>query len=488
MTLRPLCLLLLAAPASASRVAVPRLNASVAYPVSGAASYRAGAPTLAAAPDAPGAPRLAAPALPAVPLAALALLGAAPADGPVPLPLTLGLPAAPMPNFIPEAARADAPLEEQASEGRTRFDLATSHVGVPAPAPVIPPGWTQDSFTGEGGAEIHYKSRPGADVSRPARVHAGGLALNESFETLFSRAPALGPEHFMWTRAHAPSGWVPTRSPLDADAMDLARMLVLASKTSSSGRTELVLHSFGTLVFQRMLQLRGKPVVDAALASLAGSRVVFLHGTTRYDGSESRAGREFEQMGQATRAFTDWLNAADGMIELWEKTSRLNPFLGPAVDAWLASWRVQREQILALASRDAVNMMRRDLAEPWAPELESARLAAQAALERNARDPRWQEALLRRSGDMFRLEMTPADLERLRKLKVQVAMVHSRGDKLLNWDTARALFDFYGLPAPAEAPAAGTELTGPGARALIVDGDHYWPLKHPDALRRVLDR
>jgi hypothetical protein len=408
-----------------------------------------------------------------------------------------GLPAAPMPVFIPASARPDASLEEQAAEGRARFDLAAPRPGDAEGAPVraggraepaLEPGWTAGSFEGEGGLTLRYKSRRGADRSLPARVFSGGLALNDSFETLLAGRPAARDEYFLWTRAHAPTGWVPTRSPLDADARDLARMLATAARANESGRTELVLHSFGTLVFQRMLQLRGEPVVDEALRSLGGSRVVFLHGTTRYEGSERRAGREFEQMGQATRAFTDWLNTADAMVEMWEKTARLNPLLGPAVDAWLAQWRVQREQVLAMGTRDAVRMMRHDLSEPWAPELEPMRRRFQETLEREAQDPGWQEAMLRRSGDMFRLAMTPADVKHLRKLGVSLDMVHARGDKLLNWETARALFELYGLPSPETLPEAGTELRAKNARALVVDGDHYWPLKRPEALAELLGR
>ncbi len=495
--MRPFWLLLLAVPASATRVVVPRVPSVTSVSPLGTGMA---APTLrltgTTSPlSAPlGAPTVGFPQLPPAPALALPRQ-AAPADAPK--PLVPGLPAVPMPNFIPQAARADAPLEDLTGGGRAQFDLAAPAKGAvdvsgaraASPSgPALEPGWTLGSFEGDGGLPVSYKRRAGADATAPARVFSGGLALNESYDTLFAGRPAARDEYFLWTRAHAPTGWTPTRSPLDADARDLARMLVTAARENASGKTELVLHSFGTLVFQRLLQLRGEPVVDAALATLAGQRVVFLHGTTRYEGSERRAGREFEQMGQATRAFTDWLNTADSMVELWESTARLNPLLGPAVEMWLAQWRVQRRQVLAMASRDAVAMMRQDLAEPWAPELEPHRRRFQAALERDALDPGWQEALLRRSGDMFRLAMTPADVKHLRKLGVQLEMVHARGDKLLNWETARALYDLYGVKSPAELPPAGTVLEGRGARAIVVDGDHYWPLKRPGELARLLDR
>ena len=41
-------------------------------------------------------------------------------------------------------------------------------------------------FEGDGGAAIHYKSRTGT-ADAPSRVYAGGLALSESFESLYAR-------------------------------------------------------------------------------------------------------------------------------------------------------------------------------------------------------------------------------------------------------------------------------------------------------------
>lgn len=481
----PLALLLvLPAGAAVPRVSLPSFAGLAAH--NSARPGPAGLPVIAPSPLT-AASALNPPTLPPLPAAALADAPKGPS----------GIPAAPMPAFIPASARPDDSLEAQGAEGRARFDLAgpspegAQDAAVAAgevPGPALEPGWSAGAFAGEGGLAVRYKRRRGADRELPARVFSGGLALNESFETLFTGRPASRDEYFLWTRAHAPTGWVPTRSPLDADARDLARMLVTAARANKAAKTELVLHSFGTLVFQRMLQLRGEPLVKEALKSLSGSRVVFLHGTTRYDGSESRAGREFEQMGQATRAFTEWLDNADAIVDLWERNARLNPLLGPTVDAWLAQWRVQRGQVLAMASRDAVAMMRRDLSEPWAPPLEAARRRFQKNLEREARDPAWQEALLRRSGDMFRLTMTPADVRHLRRLGVRIDMVHARGDKLLNWETARALFELFGLPSPEALPEAGTELRAENARALVVDGDHYWPLKQPGALAELLGR
>ncbi len=390
------------------------------------------------------------------------------------LPVLPGLAAA-------RAAEPLPPVERQAAEGAARFD--GGRAGDPGE------GWTAGTFAGDGGAPVAYKSRPGTGAG-PARVYAGGLALNESFEPLFARGerPA-GPELFVWTRGHAPTPWTPTKRPLDADARDLASAINLAAADSPRGKVELALHSFATLVFQRMVQLRDEPAVAAALKALTGSRVFMLHATTHYEGSERRAGPDFERMSQATRAVVDWLDAGDATAELWRAAARLNPLLAPAVSAWLSQWDFQRGQVIAMASRDAAKMMKADLAEPWDKAVDHIRKAFLKDLEADARDPGWQEAMLRRSSDMFRLEFSPEDAERLRASGIRLELVHSDGDKLLNWESAKALFERLGIPCPAKAPPSGTVLRDASGRfrARIVAGDHYWPLKRRERLAALLE-
>ena len=323
-------------------------------------------------------------------------------------------------------------------------------------------------------------------------------------------------------------------------------MIVLAARESKATKVELALHSFGTLVFQRMIQLREEPEVREALKLLAGSRVTLLNATTHYAGTERRAGREFEQMGVATRNFVDWLDMMDEIAAGWHRNAEnnaaagaavreslsnwrenaakmaelsvsINPFAAAAVKMWmrqwntaaamadkaadpntyaepsvemlLAQWREQRAQMLALASQGAANMMRADLAAPWPAEFDAIRQGFVAALARDSHDPAWQEALLRRSADMFRLEASPRDMDVLRRMKVRVDLIHSSGDQLLNWQSALVLYELMGIAAPAKAPPAGTELrdvTG-RFRASIVAGDHYYPQKERDDLARRLD-
>lgn len=68
--------------------------------------------------------------------------------------------------------------------------------------------------------------------------------------------------------------------------------------------------------------------------------------------------------------------------------------------------------------------------------------------------------------------------------------MHSAGDALLNWESARVLFGRLGVKAPQRAPAAGAVLRDRAGvvEARIVDGDHYFPLKKPRDLAGVLDR
>jgi hypothetical protein len=252
---------------------------------------------------------------------------------------------------------------------------------------------------------------------------------------------------------------------------------------------ELALHSFGTLVFQRLVQLHEEPEVAAALRLLTGSRVVLLNATTHYEGSERRAGRQFEQMGMATRKLVDMLNMMDEAAETWKAVALLNPFAGPAVEFWMAEYASQRGQLLALASRGAKNMMDKDLSAPWDPAFDSIRRDFIAALQEDSKNHGWQESLLRRSSDMFRLEFTKRDAERIRRLHIHLDLIHASSDQLLNWESARTLFERLGIEAPETAPAPGTVLTDATGRfrATIVEGDHYYPLKRRDDLARRLD-
>ncbi|UPT75675.1 MAG: hypothetical protein M0D55_08380 [Elusimicrobiota bacterium] len=410
---------------------------------------------------------------------------------------TLAVPAAPerprtllpteipaLPGFpglaLPQAAKPLPSGERQSAEAAARFDGARA--GDPGE------GWTSGTFEGDGGAAIAYKSRRGAG-SAPARVYAGGLALNESFEPLFARpaAPA-GNELFVWTRGHRPSEWLHSKSPIDADARDLARAVSLAAESSPGGKVELALHSFGTLVFQRMIQLHEEPAVAAALKALAGSRVFMLHATTHYEGSERKAGPDFERMSQATRAVVDWLDAGDATADLWRRTAEFNPFLAPMVAAWLQQWDFQRGQVISMAARDAAKMMKADLSEPWDKAVDHIRKAFLKDLAADARDPAWQESMLRRSSDMFRLEFSPEDAARIKTLGIRLELVHADGDKLLNWESAKALFERLGIPCPAKAPPVGAVLRDASGRfrARLVSGDHYWPLKRRDELAALL--
>ena len=310
----------------------------------------------------------------------------------------------------PAARNAEKPdLDKSVRDAAALFD--GGRAGVPGA------GWTLGAFEGDGGAPVLYKSREGSGTA-PARVYAGGLALNESFEPFFARSQSRdGSELFLWTRGHIPSAWLATKSPIDADARDLASAISLAAKNSPGGKVELALHSFATLVFQRLIQLHAEPAVAAALKALSGSRVFLLHATTHFEGSEKRAGREFEQMGQATRAVVDWLNAGDTAAEVWQAAARLNPFLIPAASAWAAQWSFQRSQLIALAAKDAGAMMRADLKEPWDKAIDHLRKAFLNDLATDTKNEGWQEAMLRRSSDMFRLEFSSEDAARIKALE-----------------------------------------------------------------------
>jgi hypothetical protein len=193
-------------------------------------------------------------------------------------------------------------------------------------------------------------------------------------------------------------------------------------------------------------------------------------------------------MGNATRTFVDWLDAMDAAVAAWKRAVAFNPWLAPADLVWSAQWALQRSQLMSLASREAAAMMRKDLSAPWAAH-DDIREGFLGALARDSKDPGWQEALLRRSSDMFRLEFSAADVDFIRRLGLRLDLVHATGDQLLNWESARTLFELLGIESPRAAAPAGTVLTDRDGkfRATIVEGDHYFPLKQPDKLARILD-
>ncbi len=439
---------------------------------------------------------LSAPALSAAPLAAaLAPTAVAPVRAAAAVPLSAALPALP--------AAADGPHssgEKVALEAARMFDGFGAPRGAdfaveavaPAPSgePTLAEGWSAASFvSADGGVTVGYKRRTGPAGKTP-RVYSGGLALNESFDPLFARPGApVRSEYFLWTRGHPPTGWAPTRTVIDGDARDLARMIVLAAKESGPKKVELALHSFGTLVFQRMVQLRAEPEVRQALNLLSGSRVVMLNATTHYPGSERRAGQAFEQMGNATKSFVTWLNTADAFAANIQQLAQLSPFTAAPFNAWLEMWKYQRAQVLTMASKGAADMMKADLSKPWPADFDPIRKGFLAALARDTQDPAWQESLLRRSSDMFTLDFTKKDVAVIRGLKIRLDLIHSSNDQLLNWQSALALFELLGIEAPAQAPAPGTELRDRTGRfhASIVESDHYYPQTSRDDLARRLD-
>ena len=288
-------------------------------------------------------------------------------------------------------------------------------------------------------------------MQRPFDVESPG-ALSESFETLFARSekPA-GNELFLWPRGHAPSAWAPTKKPLDADARDLAASVVIAARASPGGKVELALHSYAALVFQRMIQLHAEPAVSAALKALVDSRVFLLHATTHYEGLDQSLGPEFVRIVKATRSIVDFLNIGDATSEMWQAAARLNPFLTPAITAAIKQWRFLRGQILEFAVRDAVTMMRADLKVPWDQAVDHIRRSFLENLKRDARDPGWQEALIRRSDDAFHIDFAPNDTARINRLGIRLELVNSDGDKLLSWESTRALFVRLGISAPDSA-------------------------------------
>jgi len=392
------------------------------------------------------------------------------------------------------AARKGVSAEFGSHDASVLFDGTGRRATASHPVPAAggeAPGWTADTFRGADGGTLHFRSRQGSYPAQTPTVYAGGLALAESYESIFTaEARPAADQYFLWLRGHAPSPWAPTTRVYDADALDLARMIVTAGRRSGSGRIDLALHSYSVLVFQRMLQLRRDPEVRQALALLRGARVTLINATTHYGDSETAAGAQYAEMAKAIRMLVQWLDMMDSYAAAWEAAARLNPVAAPSIRAGLAAWRLQREAVLALASKGAVDELRKHLAEPWAPAIDFIRRDLLEKVARNAQDRGWQEALLRRANDTSKLEFRKSDVALLRRLGVRIDVVHSHDDQLIPWVSAKLLLDLMGIAAPEAAPPADTVLRSPDGlfRLFVVDGDHYFPLKQPAAMGELLRR
>ena len=357
-----------------------------------------------------------------------------------------------------------------------------------SPAKDVRAQWTMSGFKSAlGGINIAYKSRmaPGA---RTTTVFAGGLALAESFESLFYALPPDSNQFFMWYRGLPPSSWVYGRNYFEADARDLARFINISAERSGAARVTLVLHSYATLVVQKLVQLRGDAEVDRALGYLRGSRVLMLNPTTHYKGSEAAAGPEYAQTAQIMSNFTKWLDTMDDIGLAWQGATGLNPFLQVPVDANMAVWKVQRENALRLTSEQARRMMADHLSQPWDAALEGVRKALLATVRKNMDSPQWQEALLRRTNDTANIDVSPGDIEAIRASGIKLEFVHANADQLIPWKAERLTAAYFGIKAPEQLPRPGAMFYDmSGLFSLrVVAGDHYFPLKIPAELNALI--
>ena len=399
---------------------------------------------------------------------------------------------------LAKARQSAAAAETQFGAGARFFDGAAVKLAESA-APVLPysggiaarktdADWTPGTFRTSDGGTLHFKLRQAETPGKTPQVFVGGLALAESYDALFERqAKPASDQYFLWLRGHSPSEWKYSRTVYEQDARDLARMIVLAGERSGSSKIDLVLHSYGVLVFQRMVQLDN---ADArrALQLLKDARVTLLMSTTHYGNSETAAGEQYAQMAKVIRSLIGWLDTMDSWADLWQASAKLSPMLAPQIYASLAAWKVQREAVLALASKGGVDELLNHLAEPWDPAIDHIRLDLIARVRQNGADSGWQEAFLKRANDTSRLEFTKADVARIRKLGVHLDLVHSHDDQLVPWVSAKLLFDLLGMRAPKTVPPVGTvlESTDKLFRVTIVDGDHYFPLKKPADMEKHL--
>jgi hypothetical protein len=435
-------------------------------------------------------PNLAAP-LAAQPLAADA--PALPAISPMAMESVQAMTA---PQAAPAAVAAESVRLFDGGGARASLPVAVEEEG-PAPAPRVrygrtsEDGWSLASFQSAADeSPISYKYRKGAK-DQPPMVFIGGLALAESYDSLFETQPQAGSDqYFAWLRGHKPTEFRPTKEVYDADARDMARMIVLASERSGAQAVSLTLHSYGVLVFQRMVQLHEDLEVQQALRLLKGGRVTLINTTTHYGDSETAAGEQYAQMAKIIRAIVGQLDVMDSYAAFLESSLKANPFLAPAVIPQIFVIKMQRDMLLGLASKGAVDELRKQLDDPWAPAIDHVRKNILRIVGENAATPGWQEAFLRRANATSLLDFTKEDVQRIRDAGIRLEIIHAAKDQLIPWVSAKLAFELFGFKVPEKAPKAGREFRDESGmfHLKVVDSDHYYPLREPAQLDRDLYR
>ncbi|MDD5628066.1 MAG: hypothetical protein PHU21_03310 [Elusimicrobia bacterium] len=489
----PLCLALASQAPAAMSLVQARTSAAPAVRLAPLVQSRAGLTNgmqLGAAPSL--APTLAAPALAApAPMAAQAPQTIVPSLSPA---AALSVQAMTAPQAAPAQIQTESVRLFDGGAPRSSLPVAAEDEG-PAPAPRVrygrtsEDGWSLASFRSAADASpISYKYR-GGSKSQPPMVFVGGLALAESYDSFFETEGQAGSDqYFMWLRGHQPTQFEPTREVYEADARDMARMIVLAAERSGSQSVSLTLHSYGVLVFQRMIQLHQDLEVAQAMRLLKGGRVTLINTTTHYGDSETAAGAQYAQMAKIIRAIVQQLDLMDSYSALLTASIKANPLLTPALLPQIFYLKMQRDMLLSLASKGAVDELRKQLADPWSAQIDHVRRNILRIVEENAATPGWQEAFLRRANATSLLDFTKEDVQRIRDYGIRLEIIHAAKDQLIPWVSAKLAFELFGFKVPKNAPKPGREFRDQSGmfHLKVVDSDHYYPLREPQQLDRDL--
>lgn len=388
------------------------------------------------------------------------------------------------------SASADEPREGRLAESGRRIAEALAAPLSRAGEDWAFPGWEANTFTSAyHEAPIHYQTQKGAHKG-PATVFVGGVGLAESFDSLFATDSA--PRHdrlFLVLRGNHPSPWVRTPDIFDADAQDLAHAISLAKSQSGHDAIHLAAHSYSTLAFQRLIQRRDDPEVKEALEALRGGEVTLVTGATLYDGHHVVAGDQYEglmAMMQNAVAELDAVETAEASTKLF---GGLFPFWNP-MNMGLNVWSMTRDVLLS-ESTMGVSKDAEEFSRPWAPEIDHIRRYLKERRIENARQPDWQEALVRRTVATSTMNFTKEDVAAIKALGLRVNVVYAHDDQLIPWTIGQLLPQRLGIEAPKGdvPPPAGSVLKDDtGLFTLhVVAGDHYFPLKHPAELKKILD-
>lgn len=393
------------------------------------------------------------------------------------------------PTGVAEEALAAAPSDDLLSK-REAASAAAARAGRAFDLSGAAPKNEGLFFESVAGGDIHYDVRGGPEGETPI-VFTGGIGINNSFEALRRFGPApRRTGFFLMTRGHGLSQWsAPTvHTTLGADALDLAKMILIARAKTGAARVDVAAHSFGTKVLQEML-VSDDPLAAAARKILGKSWPV--NGLIEFD----HAGRApiwtrlfVGNVETSDHAIAPILQAAVDWNSRIERAGRLNPFFfffRIIPDFFVGMLQSNRKLMFDRATAAALRRLESDLSGTvWEGEADELRREFLEDPSQMLGNP---EAFMRRANDAFHSTISAEVIDGLKQEGKEFEIIHSNRDSIISRSEQIEMDRRFGIVGTdASGVLEGRDATG-FARSRVYDAGHDFPLEFWREARAILN-